>query len=73
MLEKTIRSAINNDAYYYFETSSLENIGITEMFNVCMDKKIELMQNKKESIKYSSLEEHLIDIEQQGGKNNKCC
>lgn len=73
MVEETIRNAINNDGYYYFETSSLEDIGINEMFSECMNTKIESIQKKRESMECSSNEEYLVDIEQQGGKSSSCC
>ena len=73
MVEETIRNAIDNDGYYYFETSSLKNIGINEMFSKCMDTKIESMQKKIESMECSSNEEYLVDIEQNGGKSSNCC
>ena len=73
MVEETIRNAINNDGYYYFETSSLKNIGINEMFSECMNTKIESIQKKRENMECSSSDECLVDIDQQGGKSSNCC
>ena len=50
MNEDTIRNAIDNESYLYFETSALKNIGITEMFKKCVDITIESLEKSLEKI-----------------------
>ena len=71
MNEEHIKFSLGDDSHLYFETSSLKNIGINEMFKHCVDLKIESIEKMLQDRHINTNNSHLDLITQ--NKESKCC
>ena len=69
MNEETIRNAIDNESYLYFETSALKNIGINEMFKKCVDVTIESLEK---SIEETAIRDKVFELTE-NKNSSRCC
>lgn len=72
MTEENIRGAIENDKYLYFETSALKNTGIDEMFQSCVNLKIEHIETAATSAENVQIGGKLLNLKDAKKKFN-CC